>query len=189
MRKDLEMWHEFIQHPSAYARGFMDFMNYLHASEISLFSDAAKKSTLGFGVVCQNSWTFSIWPENFIEWKDPSIEYLELFALLVGVKIWIHRFKDRRIILFCNNQAVVHMVNNTSSSCKNCMVLIRKLVLESLKNNMRIFACYIKSGDNKAADFLSRIQIDHFFELKNTWDDQMTHIPDDIWQVTKIWMD
>ena len=41
IKKDLEMWLEFVQHPSVYCRGFMDFDKTWNADEIKLFSDAS----------------------------------------------------------------------------------------------------------------------------------------------------
>ena len=85
---------------------------------------------------------------------------MELFAVLVGVLNWLKLFKNMKIILFCDNEAVVNMINNSSSKCKNCMVLIRMLVLEGLVCNTRVFARYVKSKDNDKADALSRLQWD-----------------------------
>ena len=99
---------------------------------------------------------YGTWDDEFLKLKDSSIEYLELYALVGTVLNWIHCFKNKRVVLFCDNQPVVQMVNNTTSGCKNCMVLIRKLVMKSLYENVRIFARYIRSGDNKVSDFLSR---------------------------------
>ena len=58
-------------------------------------------------------------------------------------------------MLFCDNTSAVEMINNTTSSCQNCMVLIRILVLESLKSNVRVFAKYISSKANAYSDALS----------------------------------
>ena len=69
-----------------------------------MFSDSSKNAKLGFGATCGRSWMFSQWDEDFIENNDPSIAYLELYALTAGVMQWIHRFRNRRIILFCDNQ-------------------------------------------------------------------------------------
>ena len=188
MRRDLEMWRMFLTDQSAYARGFMDFAADTNAKEISMFSDASRSEILGMGVICQNSWTFVKWPENYIKKLEPSIEYLELYALVIGVSLWIQRFQNRRIVLFCDNQAVVHMVNNTTSSCKNCMVLIRKLVLKSLQHNVRVFAKYIKSSENKASDYLSRMKFKKFFELKNSWEAEKTELPTDLWPIENLWL-
>ena len=70
--------------------------------------------------------------------NTPSIEYLELYALTVAVVLWLHRFKNRNIYLFCDNESIVNMVNSSSSSCKNCMLLIRLVVMEGLVHNTKV---------------------------------------------------
>ena len=131
---------------------------------------------------------YAQWPDNYITKYKPSIEYLELFALLATVLNWIHRFQNRRIILFCDNQSFVQMVNNTTPSCKNCMVLIRMLVLKSLTDNVRLFARYIRSKDNTAVDFLSHLRINEFKKLKSTWDKTSTTVLTELWPPQKIWL-
>ena len=187
MKGDFTMWLEFLNHLSAYTRGFMDFNATLVADHIMMTSDASRAKLLGFGGICGNSWMYSAWPKDYIDNYEPSIKYLELFALVATVINWIDRFQNRRIILFCDNQAVVHMVNNTTSSCKNCMVLIRWLVLKGMKENVRIFARYIRSSDNTASDLLSRLKIEQFLKLKTTWDAAPTPVPQELWPIQKLW--
>ena len=163
IRNDLHTWSTFLQHPVAYCRPFIDFTRYWTAEQIQMYSDASKNSTLGWGAFCENSWTYAMWNLDFIINKDPSIEYLELFTVLVAVTNWIDRFRNKRIVLFCDNQSVVAMINNTTSSCRNCMVLIRKLVLHSMIHNVRVFACYITSKNNIFADLLSRNKFSGFW--------------------------
>ena len=127
------------------------------------------------------------WDSEFIKAADPSIAYLELYELVGTVLNWIHNYKNKRIILFCDNQSVVQMVNNTTSSCKNCMVLIRILVLKSLTENVRIFAKYIKSKDNRASDYLSHLKICQFKSLPQIWDTYPTPIPDQLHPMKKLW--
>ena len=186
MRGDLTMWQTFVNHPTAYARDFIDIYKLQSATEISMFSDASKSKILGFGSICEDSWAFAPWPEHFIEDFDPSISYLELYALVTGVKLWIHRFKNKRILLFCDNQAAVQMVNETTSSCKHCMKLVRILVLESLIHNVRVYAKYIKSKENTASDLLSRMRIREFKQLKSSWEREPTALPEELWPINKL---
>ena len=53
MRQDLLMWQEFINHPSLYCRGFMDFDRTWNADQIEMYSDASKNPSLGFGGICE----------------------------------------------------------------------------------------------------------------------------------------
>ena len=188
MRADLSTWLSFVNHSSVFARQFMDFSKFYNAIEISMFSDASKSKVLGMGGVCDSAWMFAQWPAGFIEAYDPSIEYLELYALVATVINWVYKFRNKRIILFCDNQSVVHMVNKMTSSCRNCMILIRMLVLKGLTENVRIFAKYIKSGKNKAVDYLSRLKFDAFLKLRDDWETTSTPVPAEMWPPQKIWL-
>ena len=59
--------------------------------------------------------------------------------MTVAVLNWVQFLKNKRIVLLYDNEAVVHMINNSSSRCKNCIVLIRLIVLEGLLHNVRVF--------------------------------------------------
>ena len=189
MKADLEMWLTFIGHPSIYCRPFLDFSKTLVADEIDMYSDASGK--LGFGAICGSDWMYNMWDSKFIAKYRPSIEYLELFGVVAGVLTWIHRFKNRRIILFCDNKSVVDMINLTTTSCKNCMVLLRMLVLKGLMENVRIFARHIAGSKNVLADNLSRNRIDLFhdncIEQNRFINESPTKVPEIIWPISKIW--
>ena len=190
MRMDLQMWQKFLLHPSVFCRPFMDFSKYWSAEEIDMYSDATKNPKLGFGGYSGPSWMYGTWDSEFIIDKDPSIEYLELYALTCVIVQWIHRTANRRIILFCDNKSVVYMVNKTTSSCKNCMVLIRIIVLYSLIHNVRIFAKHVTSKNNLLADLLSRQRINKFIEFgAGKFEECNTPIPDMLWPMQRIWID
>ena len=114
---DLSMWLQFLRHPACYSRAFTDITN--SAMEVEFYSDASKNPGLGMGAYCQKSWMVQQWDREFLLLKDPSIDYLELYALTAAVLAWLRRFKNQCICILCDNQSVVAMVNNTSSSCKN----------------------------------------------------------------------
>ena len=73
------------------------------------------------------------------------------------------------------------------------MVLIRILVLESMKNNVRIYADHVSSEDNFLADALSRFQFNRLEkDLKRIGKRINRHgedMPESIWPVRKIWID
>ena len=58
----------------------MDFSRTWNTTEIRLLSDASKNTKLGFGAICEQSWAAEVWPENYIQHYDPSIEYLKLWG-------------------------------------------------------------------------------------------------------------
>ena len=172
---DLTMWLTFLEHPSVFCRPFLDFSKLLIVDEIDMYSDASGK--IGVGALCGPAWMHEKWPQKFLDKCRPSIEYLELFGVTAAVLKWIHLFKNKRIVLFCDNKSVVDMINATSTSCKNCMVLIRLIVLKGLLENVRIFARHVKGSKNWFADSLSRDQIAHFHQLCIKHNKSMNHSP------------
>ena len=137
---DLDVWNEFLDYQEVFCRPLMDFSKTWTASEVDFYMDSAGSTDLGFGGICDDSWMMQKWPRNWFQKCEPSIEYLELFTLTVGVINWISKFANKRVVIFCDNMSVVCMVNGVTASCKNCMVLIRILTLQGMKHNVRIYA-------------------------------------------------
>ena len=196
IRSDLTMWLEFLRNPTAYCRPFMDFTNLWTAVELDWYTDASKNTRLGFGGIFRGKWFYQRWTDNdthgnFIVDKDPSIQFLELFAVAVSIVLWLDQVQNMRIKLFCDNDGVCKMINKGSSSCKNCMTLIRLITLESLKNNVRVYAKHVSTEDNNLADALSRIKLDKFerdIKLEGRKIEKNKEVmPSDIWPVRKIW--
>ena len=188
-RLDLMVWKEFLANPDNYYRPFMDSVS-INAQEIDMYSDASGNHRLGFGAYCGSEWTFGRWNTEFCNEVKPSIEYLELFAVLVGILNWIRVFSNRRIILFCDNESVVHMINNSSSNCKNCMVLLRLITSESILRNVRVYAKHVGTKANGKADALSRLDFKRFWDLADgSMNQRKTSIPDMVWPMQMIWKD
>ena len=168
----------------------MDLSRTWNAEEISISSNTSKNQELGFGTICGSSWMFGTWEKGFIKNRDPSIEYLELFEVICPVVTWIHRFRNRRIILFCDNISVVGMVNKMPTPCKNCMALLRILILKGMIQNVRIFACHLPGKFNKSSDWLFRRQIKRFkVNSQGQFKEESTEIPQQLWPISKLWLD
>ena len=189
MRSDMNTWLQFLHNPAAYYRPFADFSITRKAIDIDFYTDASKNPKLGFGGKCGNSYFFQKWDANVIHKIDPSIGYLELYSAVTGILLWGKNFKNSRIQIYCDNQSACFMINDTTSNCKNCMVLIRILVSYCLVHNLRVFAEYVETSKNIIADSLSRLQFRRFHRhAPLTMDKYPTAIPDDLWPMTKAWM-
>ena len=188
MKSDMQVWVNLLTFPGIFCRPFMDFKALLTAQDINMYSDASRNFKLGFGALCESSWTYGVWDQEFMEAAQPSIEYLELFAVTVAVLKRISRFQNKRIFLFCDNESVVHMLNKSSSTCKNCMVLIRMITLQGLLQNVRIYAKHVRSENNSLADALSRLKLSLFHKLGPHMDTYPEDIPEEIWPLRKIWL-
>ena len=188
MCADLSMWRIFLNKPEIYSRPFMDY-KFSNPDEVQFYMDASRNFSLGFGGWCDSDWIYAQWDE-VIRHIEPSIEYLELFILTVGILLWVERFQNRRIYIFCDNMSVVYMINNMSSSCKNCMVLIRMVTLECMCHNVRLFAKHMSSADNGIADSLSRLDLTRFYSLTGHMNmcPIPAAIPEKLWPLSKVWI-
>ena len=190
-KEDCSMWLSFLEHSNdiRLCRPVIDLNIEATSQELFFYTDASKAVDKGFGCFFYGSWTFAQWENDYIRDLNPSIEYLELYALLVGVFTWCDHLCDKRIIIFCDNQAIVHMVNNTLAKCKNCMRLIQMLVMNNLQYNRRIYVKYVRSRDNYLSDSLSRLDFQRFWEKAPHYTDkEPTMIPDDLWPASKLWL-
>ena len=86
-----EVWLSFLTNPDlsrVVNRPILDVSQHCTSNQISFYSDASRAVRLGFGCILNKQWLFGQWPEGFINQEEPSIEFLELFALTVGVLTW-----------------------------------------------------------------------------------------------------
>ena len=191
-KNDYGVWKSFLENSGdkAITRPFIDFENTaLTAQNIGFYTDATAAKNLGLGCYFDSQWTFARWEHGYIEEFKPSIEYLELLALCIGIFVWRTRLTNMRVIVNCDNESVVHMVNNGVSTCKNCMYLLRLLCLNNLQYNRRVFAQHLYSEDNYLADSLSRMKFREFFRrAPNYVDREPQPLPHELWPVSSIWV-
>ena len=190
--QDLMVWKMFLGTPNAYCRPFMDFDSYLDAEILDWYTDEAKCQGKGYRGHHGQEWFQGVWESHVLELLDPSIEYLELYAVAISILLWADNYRNKRIILFCDNESIVYMINRQSSKCKNCMVLIRMITFQGLISNTRIYARHIKTTENGRADALSRNKEARFFSLSrdsNVEPDKFPQrIPEILSDISRIWI-
>ena len=188
-RNDCEVWRTFLLNQEAYSRPFIDVKrNTFTAVKLRFYTDASKHSSKGFGCVFGNRYTFGIWEKDYIKKFNPSIAYLELLALCIGIFTWQEKLSNMRIEVLCDNNSAKSMVNNLSTGGKNCMYLVRLLTLNNLLHNRRVFVKFISTKKNTLADALSRLQFKRFF--KHRGPNMRRHpspLPNELWPASKIW--
>ena len=182
---DLQVWKRMLESPSVFSRPFLsdDIMS---AIDLDMYSDTAKSDKKGFGTYYGTEWIAHKWPRGFLQSKNPSIEYLELYGVTTVILLWAKNYRNQKICSFTDNESVKNMVNNTTSGCKNCMILICLIVLESMES---IFVKFVRSKENAKADALSRLQFVKFRRLAPNMSNSPMEMPQEIWPTEKIWMD
>ena len=187
-KNDCNIWVLFLQNAGASVLciPFVDLKAFQTSQEIQFYTDVS--GTIGYGSFFAGRWHFGECNQTFLAYAKLSIEFLELFALCAGILTWDKYISNTRVIIFCDNQAVVQMVNNMTSSCQNCMFLLRLLVLNGLQFNRRVWVKYVKSTDNILADSLSRSRFDIFWKHAPDYTEiKPDRIASSIWPIEKFW--
>ena len=188
-RFDCQVWKLFLLHSSSttICRPMIDLDRFVSARELCFYTDSSARHDLGCGGIFNQEWFCLQWEPDYIKKNKPSIEYLELFAVCAGVLTWCKKLTNLRAIVFCDNKSVVDMINSSSSKCKNCMYLIRLLVLNGLIHNTRVFCKHVLGKQNLLADSLSRLKFHKFRRHGKHMKRYPTRVSTLVWPASKIW--
>lgn len=180
-KHDLTVWRDFL---SMYnGKSFFLGSRWATSKTLNLFTDAA--GSLGYAAIFGKHWCFGEWPAA---WKQFNITILELFPIVLAIEIWGPLMRNRCIVFFSDNQAVVEIINKQTSKDRSVMVLLRHFVLCSLKYNILFHAKHIAGCLNRESDALSRLQVEKFRSLAPYADQQPTPVPEGLlpnnWRIT-----
>ena len=106
------------------------------------------------GAVYQSHWWSA--PFNAAHLKLP-IAWRELFAIVVACRVWGHEFASKRIMIECDNLAVVFSVNNGTSKNHDIMALIRDLFFIGSFFSFDVRLIHVAGTLNVGPDLLSRL--------------------------------
>lgn len=140
---------------------------------------------LGHAAIFGKHWFFGEWPDA---WKKFNITILELFPIIQAIGIWGLLMRNKCIVFFPDNQAVVEIINKQTSKDRSVMVLLRIFVLCTVKYNILFHAKHIAGCVNLKNNALSRFQVEKFRLLVPYADEKTTLVPGGLlpnnWHIT-----
>lgn len=126
---------------------------------LHMFTDASDQAIAAtFG----NEWFYRCFVGRYAHFRQKSITYRELLALVVAVATFGRYLVGKRVIFHIDNIACVYIVNSVYSKCEEMMVLVRRLYWLLSEYQMECHAVYINTKLNHCADSLSRLDMDRF---------------------------
>ena len=151
------MWKMFLANWNG--RSFFLESSSTPTADLELYTDAA--GSIGFGGYLQGKWFQGHWPPHMRLSREQgiSIEWQELFPIVVACSIWHPFLAGKRLQFWCDNQSVVSIINSGHSKVPRIMELVRKLVLLSMQHNFLVRARHVPGVSNEVADALSRFQM------------------------------
>ena len=149
VKKDLLWWKKFLPEYNDVSIMFLEEWS----SPDGIFSSDACLE--GFGAISSNQYFHAVFPSSVTE-NHLHINCLELLAIVVAVKIWGHQFKGKKILIFCDNEASVQVINSGASRDSFMQKCLRELCYIEAIFQFDIRAKHIVGEDNRIADYLSR---------------------------------
>ena len=101
-KEDIKWWLDFL--PGWNGVSLMLQSHWDTSSDLQLYTDAS--GTLGFGAYFQGAWLIGSWSDTQL---SRSIQWKELFAIVAATAAWGSKWKRKRILIHCDNQAIVHI--------------------------------------------------------------------------------
>ena len=177
-RDDMLAWRQFLLH---FNGSVVIPSRIWHSSQtLQLFTDASAE--IGFGAFFNGRWTHGKWPLS-VRLMQFSIAFLELFPIVLALRLWGPVLSNKCVIFWSDNEAVVTIINRQTSRCCHIMQLVRTLVIRCLELNIHFKARHIPGIDNGIADALSRFQMARFRHLAPGADPNITPLPADLWNI------
>ena len=89
-KSDCEVWEYFLTNATLteLCRPFVDLDQSVHSVKLHFATDATLNPDLGMGGIFAERWFAQKWNKQFILENNPSICYLELFALVTAILLW-----------------------------------------------------------------------------------------------------
>jgi hypothetical protein len=149
--RDVTWWRTFLLVWNQKSMFFDD--HWTTSAVLNLASDA---SNAGMGAVFGTSWWFLPFDQSHLAFP---IAWRELYAVVVACRVWGHSLSAKRIMIECDNIAIVYSVNKGTSKNPKIMSLIRDLFFTCAFFNFDIRLTHVPGLLNVGPDLLSRLKI------------------------------
>ena len=150
----MDLLNFYISFPTLSKRifsGGIDLENWSKPDSIFL-SDS---SLTGIGGFWNGCYFHAQFPESIIR-KCLHIGVLEILSIIICLKLWGKYFKGQRIVVFCDNLNVCHLLNHGNSRSEILQDSLREICYLAACNEFELRAQHLSSEENRISDVLSR---------------------------------
>lgn len=163
-KEDLRMWLRFLR--SYNGKTYFPDSEWTSNEVLELFTDSSGAKGMGCGAYFAGEWIYLQWPKKWFDSEIMgNITFLEFVPVLIGTCIWGCQLKNKKIVFYIDNNALVQIVNTQTSKSKSVMALMRPFVLFAMQHNIIFRAKHIAGKNNEIADSISRQQWERFRRL------------------------
>ena len=141
-------------------------------TDVILQTDACPK---GYGGICGSEYFRGRFPRHL---QGKNIAILEIWAVMVGLKLWAHKLKGKYFWIHVDNEAVASVLNTGKTKEEELQNALREVVLIAAQHQFAIKARHIVGVDNRVPDWLSRWDENQARKLFREWakDSSLKHV-------------
>lgn len=157
--KDIVWWKTFLPHYNGVS---LIIQGEWGKPDVILASDACLS---GCGGVMGDQIFRSKFPNGILD-LELHINALELLTIIVALKLWADKLRNRRFQLYCDNMTSVVVINSGKSRDSFLQACLREICYIASVNNFEVRAVHIAGAENRVPDLLSRWHTHPRFELE-----------------------
>lgn len=150
LKKDVMWWRKALNDRNKVC---MMWLEDLGVEDPGMYTDSCLD---GIGAVLKDQCFRSSIPVVLRNREEWNIAHYEFLSLIVAVQVWITWVKGRRFTAYCDNQAVVSVVNTGRAKDRELQRLLRWLCYLLTVNDSLLRLKYVETDKNFKADILSR---------------------------------
>ena len=174
-KKDLKWWSMFVRDYNGVS--FIPAMGWAEP-DVTFATDSCLK---GCGGVCVTEYFHVAFPRSITD-QQLRIHHLEMLGVLIGVRIWGRYCVGMKVQIFCDNDAVVQVINSSKTKDVFLGSCLRELWLEVARHGFELRAVHLPGEENRVPDWLSRWDLskkyrDLFHNFIENEADQYIEIP------------
>ena len=95
-------------------------------------------------------------PEEVLQLSSVGINELELFTIMIGLKLWGHRVANCNFLVQCDNEVAVRVLNTGAARNEFSQQILREICFINARNDSYVKAIHLPANQNRLADALSR---------------------------------
>ena len=151
-KKYIEWWLHYLHTFNGVSGFFED--DWVSSADLHLFTDASDIAVSGF---FQGDWFIVPFTDQFADYKLHSINWRELYAIIVAAATFGPQWRGKRILLHCDNQGVVEVIRSGTCKSPQIMDLVRLLFFIAATYDFEVSSTYVSTTSNAIADSLSPV--------------------------------
>ena len=184
-KQDVKWWIKFMRYFDG--KSMMPDTRWV-APDKELACDASLK---GCGGCSHGRYFHATFPQWILRNTNVYINELETIAIMVALKLWSDTFKNRNILVFCDNSTTVDIINTGRAKNEFAQKCLREICWITVQANMVIKVIHRPGVSNTIPDYLSRwdsyTHREMFFKETAGQPVQMCNVNPKLFQFTHKW--